>query len=382
MDDTSRLLIDFVRNTYQTKEFVPLHAPVFGCREKKLVMDTVESTFVSSVGEHVVNLEQKLADYTVSPSATATVNGTSALQIALRLVGVRSGDLVITQPVSFVASCNAINYNGAEPVFIDISKRTLGMCPVALDAWLSENAVLGNDGLCVCTQSNQIIRACLPVHTFGHPVDIDGLLEVCKKWHLPMVEDAAEALGSFYKGKHAGTFGAFGSLSFNGNKIITTGGGGMILTDKVNGSKAKHLTTTAKVPHAFEYIHDELGFNYRMPNLNAALGIAQMERIDEFVNKKRILASRYRELLQSSNTSFFSEPSNSRSNYWLNALICENESARNEILQNTNKAGVMTRPLWRLLSLLPMYQHCMRGELENAQWFADRIVNIPSGVPN
>ena len=296
-------------------------------------------------------------------------------------LGVRPGDFVITQAVSFVASCNAIHYNGAEPIFVDVSKLTFGMCPQALDEWLCENASLNAKGECVINSGKRVVRACLPMHTFGHPVNLDSLLLVCKRWHIPIVEDAAEALGSLYKGNHVGNFGKLGSLSFNGNKIVTCGGGGMILCDKETAIVAKHLTTTAKVAHQYEYVHDEVGYNYRMPNLNAALGVAQMERIDEFISAKRNLANSYAKFFLGTEFTFVFEPEHCRANYWLNAVICEDEAARDNALAETNKFGVMTRPLWRLLSNLPMYKHCMRGSLKNSEWLEKTVLNIPSGVP-
>ncbi len=265
-------LIDFVREQYRTHDFIPLHAPVFSGNEKKYVVETVDSTFVSSVGAFVEKFENNIATYTGSPRAVATVNGTAALHVSLLLAGVKAGDLVITQPLTFVATCNAIAYCGAEPVFIDVDRHTLGLSPLALAAWLDEHARLDNDGVCRTKVGDRILRACLPMHTFGHPVELDALLEVCGRWGLIVIEDAAESLGSLYKGRHTGTFGSLGTLSFNGNKIITTGGGGMVLAGEELGARAKHITTTAKKPHAFEYVHDEIGYNYRLPNLNAALG--------------------------------------------------------------------------------------------------------------
>lgn len=374
-------LIGFVREQYGNSAMVPLHAPVFTGREQQYVAETITSTFVSSVGAFVDRFESELAAYTGSPRAVATVNGTAALHVALKLAGVEQGDLVVTQPLSFVATCNAITYCGAEPVFVDVDRATLGLSPRALAAWLEENARLDDDGLCRTRADNRVVRACVPMHTFGHPADLDGLAEVCQRWKLVLIEDAAESLGSLYKGKHTGTIGALGTLSFNGNKIITTGGGGAILAGQALGSRAKHLTTTAKKPHPYEYIHDEVGYNYRLPNLNAALGCAQLEQLESYIAKKRELAHGYRALFAGGELEFIVEPEGCRSNYWLNAVICESRAARDALLKETNDRGVMTRPIWALMNHLPMYGTCRRGELPNAEWLEARVVNIPSGVP-
>lgn len=373
-------LIRFVREQYRSDEFIPLHAPVFTGHERAYVADTIESTFVSSVGAYVDRFEREMAAYTGSPRAVATVNGTAALHIALKLAGVQAGDLVITQPLTFVATCNAIAYCNAEPVFIDVDRHTLGLSPSAMEAWLLEHAQIGDDGLCRAKSDGKVIRACVPMHTFGHPVDLDGLVGVCASWNIVLVEDAAESLGSLYQGRHTGTFGALGTLSFNGNKIITTGGGGMILANETLGMRAKHLTTTAKQPHPYEYVHDEVGYNYRMPNLNAALGCAQLEELEAFIANKRELAARYAEHFKGSELQFVTEPADCRSNYWLNAVICESQGQRDALLKATNDAGVMTRPIWALMNHLAMYAHCRRGELSNAEWLEERVVNLPSSV--
>lgn len=373
-------LIRFVRDYFQTNEFIPLHAPVFPGREKEYVADTIESTFVSSVGAYVHRFEKDMAGYTGSPKAVATVNGTAALHIALKLAGVEAGDLVITQPLTFVATCNAIAYCNAEPVFIDVDRDTLGLSAKALEAWLDEHAKLDSEGVCRTRADNKVVRACVPMHTFGHPADLDGLVSVTRRWNIALVEDAAESLGSYYKGKHTGTFGALGTLSFNGNKIMTTGGGGMILAGEALATRAKHLTTTAKKPHAFEYIHDEVGYNYRLPNLNAALGCAQLEQLEIFVESKRALAVAYEEFFSGADLEFVKEPENCRSNYWLNAVICEDKSHRDELLEFTNQQGIMTRPIWALMNHLAMYQSCRRGDLSNAEWLEARVVNLPSSV--
>lgn len=373
-------LVTFIHDYYQSTDFIPLHAPVFNGHERDYILETIDSTFVSSVGAFVDRFEQEIAAYTNSPKAVATVNGTAALHIALKLSGVKQGDLVITQPLTFVATCNAINYCGAEPVFIDVDKKTLSLSPQAMQDWLEEQAFIDDQQQCRHRDSGHIIRSCLPMHTFGHPADLDGLIQVCLAWHINLVEDAAESLGSFYKGKHTGTLGLIGTLSFNGNKIITTGGGGMILTNETLGKQAKHITTTAKQPHPYEFVHDEIGYNYRLPNLNAALGCAQLERLEAFVAEKRALADAYAELFNNSASQFVVEPEHCRSNYWLNAVICESQQQRDELLTVTNEVGVMTRPVWQLMNQLPMYQYAIKGNLPNAEWLAQRLVNLPSSI--
>ena len=373
-------LINFIQEQYCTEGPIALHEPVFNGREHEYVNETIDSTFVSSVGSFVNRFEREMETYTCSPKAVVAVNGTAALHTSLILAGVCPGELVITQPLTFVATCNAIAYCMAEPLFIDVDRLTLSLSPIAVDDWLCEHAELGEDGLCRTRHDKKVIRACVPMHTFGHPADMDGLLEVCGRWKLAVMEDAAESLGSFYKDRHTGTIGTLGVLSFNGNKIITTGGGGMILAGEKLGARAKHLTTTAKKPHSYEYVHDELGYNYRLPNLNAALGCAQLEQLESFVSSKRKLASRYNALLKGSNLQFVTEPEHCRSNYWLNALICENRVERDALLKVTNDKGVMTRPIWTLMNNLPMYANCLRGELKNAEWLEARVVNLPSSV--
>lgn len=371
-------IVEFVRDVYKTDEFIPLHAPTFQGNEKAYVLDTLESTFVSSVGKFVDDFERKMEAYTGTARAVATVNGTAALSAALYLAGVKRNDLVITQALTFVATCNALYHLGAEPVFIDVSRVSLGLCPVAMENWLSEHAELTEQG-CVHKKTRQNIRAVVPMHTFGHPVELDELIAVCLKWHIILVEDAAESLGSFYKGKHTGTLGDYGALSFNGNKIITTGGGGMVLCKTPeHGVRAKHVTTTAKVPHPYEFYHDEPGFNYRMPNLNAALGCGQMEMLDLFLKQKRVLAERYEAFFAGSEFSFVKEPEYAQSNYWLNALICENLDSRDALLTQMNEAKVMARPIWKLMHRLPMFEHAMRDDLKNSEQIEARLVNLPS----
>jgi len=373
-------LVSFVREQYATNEFIPLHAPVFRGRERELLVDTIDSTFVSSVGAYVDRFEKDAAAFTGSPRAVAVMNGTAALHIALVLAGVERDDLVVTQSLTFVATCNAIAYCGAEPLFIDVDRHTLGLSPGALDAWLQEHALIDDDGFCRTRDGGRRIRACLPMHTFGHPADLDALVAVCDRWHLVLVEDAAESLGSYYKGRHTGNFGRIGVLSFNGNKIMTTGGGGMVLADEVIGKRAKHLTTTAKIPHPYEFFHDEVGYNYRMPNLNAALGCAQLEQLPAFLASKRELAERYIAFFQDTDLQPIVEPEHCRSNYWLNGVICETPAQRDALLKATNDAGVMTRPIWALMNRLPLYEKAPRGPLDNAEWLEARVVNLPSSV--
>lgn len=371
-------LIDFARDTYKTNDFIPLHAPKFNSNESTYVQETIKSTFVSSVGKYVDDFEQKIEAYTGSAKAVATVNGTAALHAALYMANVQRGDLVITQALTFVATCNVLYHMGVEPIFVDVSPVSLGLCPKAVAAYLEEHGQLTENG-CVHKTTGQTIKAVVPMHTFGHPVELDELLAVCNTWKLILVEDAAESLGSFYKGKHTGTIGDLGAISFNGNKIITTGGGGIVLcNDAQLGAHTKHVTTTAKVPHPFEFYHDEPGFNYRMPNLNAALGCAQMEVLESYLQQKRHLAYSYQQLFSGSEFTFVEEPSYARSNYWLNAIICPNKETREQILKETNQAGVMTRPIWQLMHRLPMFANALRGDLSQSEFFEARVINMPS----
>ncbi len=372
-------LVPFVRDVYKVKGFIPLHAPRFSGNEKRYVADTLDSTFVSSVGEYVDRFEEKIEGYTGCGKAVVTVNGTAALHAALHFSGVNAGDLVITQALTFVATCNAIHWMGAEPVFIDVSRLSLGLCPKALELYLEEFAYIDDDMACRHKGNNKCIRAVVPMHTFGHPVELGELVALCERWNLELVEDAAESLGSLYKGKHTGVYGRFGALSFNGNKIITTGGGGAILCrSDSDGVLAKHVTTTAKIPHQYEYMHDAPGFNYRLPNINSALGCAQMEVLQTYVDNKRALAERYREFFKGSDFQFVSEPKYAKSNYWLNAVICKSLQEREKMLQITNDNGVMTRPIWKLMHRLPMYENCLKGNLSCSEDIESRLVNLPS----
>jgi aminotransferase in exopolysaccharide biosynthesis len=371
-------IVEFVRNIYQTNDFIPLHKPTFDGNEQKYVLETIQSTFVSSVGKFVDEFEQKIEDYTGTAKAVATVNGTAALHAALYVAGVQRGDFIITQALTFVATCNALHHMGAEPIFVDVSPISLGLCPKAMDIFLAQHAQVTEAG-CIHKQTKRPIRAAIPMHTFGHPVELDELIAVCQKWNIKLIEDAAESLGSFYKGKHTGTFGDFGAVSFNGNKIITTGGGGMVLCKtKEAGKRTKHVTTTAKVPHPYEFYHDEAGFNYRMPNLNAALGCAQMEVLERYLAQKRVLACHYQGFFEASDFQFVVEPEYAKSNYWLNAVICPSTTARDELLKQTNDAGVMTRPIWQLMHRLPMFKDAPRGDLHQSEYIEAHLINLPS----
>jgi len=371
--------INFTKNLYD-QDIVPLHEPRFIGNEKKYLNDCIDSTFVSSSGQYIEMFEENIAKFAGAKFAIATTNGTSALHIALILSGVKSGDEVITQPLTFVATCNAIKYCGANPIFIDVDRETLGLSPLALEAFLQSNTIISN-GECINKTSGNVIKACLPMHTFGHPCKIDEIKKICENYHLKVVEDAAESLGSFYKNKHTGTFGELGVISFNGNKIITGGGGGCILTDdKSLASRAKYLTTTAKVSHQWEYTHDIIGYNYRMPNLNAALLVAQLENVSKFLLSKRELAETYKSYFQNSEITFQLEPKNSKSNYWLNAIFLNNKAERDDFLKETNANGLLTRPIWALMNKLSMFQNAQCGNLENAIWLEERTVNIPSSV--
>ena len=376
-------LIQYIRETYQSNEFIPLHAPTFNGNEKQYVVDTIESTFVSSVGQYVDKFEQQIEVFTGAKKAVAVVNGSSALHTALYMSGIKHGDLVITQALTFVATCNALYHMGAAPIFVDISLNTLGLCPKATETYLEENSMLNADGECIHRHSQQRIIAIMPMHTFGHPVELDELLIVCKKFNLLLIEDAAESLGSFYKDKHTGTFGDYSAISFNGNKIITTGGGGMVLCHSESaGARTKYITTTAKQPHPFEYFHDEAGFNYRLPNLNAALGCAQMEALPEFLTQKRLLAHHYQAFFKNSDFTFVKEPKDCQSNYWLNAIICPDITSRETLIKETNSNGIMTRPIWKLMHRLPMFKSAYRGTLINSEFIESRVVNLPSSPVN
>ncbi len=428
-----KIITDFIRSTFQEpSDFIPLHDPRFIGNEKKYLNECIDSNFVSSVGEFVGRFEKLCAEYTGAKYAVAAMNGTSALHIALLLAGVQREDEVITQALTFIATANAISYTGAKPVFIDVDKETMGLSASALHSWLIENVELREEVITtarshdyattrrnddtnkiehemanldgrevVKSSSREVapsplrplaqsafnkhtgrrISACVPMHTFGHPVKLNELKAVCDKYNIPLIEDAAESIGSYYHGKHTGTFGKLGILSFNGNKLITTGGGGMLLTDDEELAKmAKHLTTQAKVPHPYEFVHDQIGYNYRLTNVNAALGCAQMESLDHLLSLKRTLAEQYKDFFKNTEFEFFTEPEHCRSNYWLNAIIAKDKAQRDQLLHYTNSNGVMTRSIWELMNRLPMFANCQTDGLENSIWFAERVVNIPSSA--
>jgi perosamine synthetase len=374
-------VIDFIRSLYDKDGFIPLHAPVFQGNEKAYLSECVDSTFVSSVGEFVDRFEHMVAKFTGAKYAVATVNGTAALHVALKLAGVDAASEVITQPLTFVATCNAISYCCAKPIFVDVDKQTMGLSPEALEAFLKRHTVMRN-GICINKITGRKITAIVPMHTFGHSCRIDEIAELAHKHNIFLVEDAAESLGSYYRNRHTGTFGVIAAFSFNGNKTITTGGGGIIVTDnEALAKRAKHFTTTAKVPHPYEYVHDEVGYNYRLPNINAALGCAQMEQLAEILKNKRETAEAYRRYFATHDTiSFCAEPENAISNYWLNAVLLADEVERNRFLQECNTTGIMVRPVWQLMNRLEMFKDVQCGSLENACWLAERLVNIPSGV--
>jgi len=373
-------VINFIQETYQSKDFIPLHEPKFAGNEKKYLNECIDSTFVSSVGKFVDEFEDKIASYTGAKYAIATSNGTSALHISLLLADVEDGDEVITQPLTFVATCNAISYCGADPIFVDVDRDTMGLSPVALQKFLDSNTTISNNK-CINNSTGRVIKACVPMHTFGNPCRVDEIKVICDEYNICLIEDAAESLGSLYKGKHTGTYGEMGVMSFNGNKIITAGGGGCIVTDnEALAKQAKHLTTTAKVSHKWAFNHDMVGYNYRMPNLNAALLVAQLEQLDSFLNSKRRLAIQYKEFFANKGIGFVTGIEGAKSNYWLNALILGNLKQRDLFLEVTNAAGVMTRPTWTLMSKLPVFKGCQKGNLNNAEWLEDRVVNIPSSA--
>jgi len=378
MDDE---FIKLVRDIYGN-DFVPLHRPVFEGNEKRYTLDCIDSNFVSSAGEMILEFEQKVATYTGSKYAIATVNGTAALHTCIKLSGANSSTEVITQALTFVATGNAINYCGSSPIFLDVDMDSMGLSPKALKLFLSNHTIY-KDGKTINRQSGKHIIACIPMHTFGNVCRIEELLEICNEYNIQLIEDAAESLGSLSNNKHTGTFGVMGAISFNGNKIITTGGGGMIITDDENlAIKAKHITTTAKIAHPYEYNHDQIGFNYRMPNLNAALGKAQVENLDYFIKEKRLVAKKYMNFFDEAGVGFVTERAGTVSNYWLNAILLSNSEERDSFIKSTNKAGVMTRPIWTLMTDLDMFKDCQHDDLSNSIWLQARVVNIPSSVPN
>jgi dTDP-4-amino-4,6-dideoxygalactose transaminase len=409
-------IVQFIRKLYNQPEgFIPLHAPVFQGNEKKYLEECIDTTFVSSVGKFVDQFEEEIAKYTGATKAVSCVNGTNALHLALQLVGVESDTEVITQPLTFIATANAISYCGAIPVFLDVDMDTMGLSPQSLKNWLQQNVELRDvkaevkvNGALSQPQplpqpqpqpynksTGRRISCCVPMHTFGHPCRIDEIIEICNEYNIPVVEDSAESLGSFYKGQHTGTFGKIGVLSFNGNKVITTGGGGMLLfNDEELAKQAKHLTTQAKVPHPWEFNHDAIGYNYRMPNINAALGLAQLELLPKFLQSKRKIAQSYKEFFSTNPAKgrqaitksinqpilFVDEPSHTQSNFWLNCILLNSKQERDAFLKFSNDNGVMTRPAWTLMNELPMFASCQTDEIKNAKDIADRLVNLPSSA--
>ena len=371
-------IIKSIKNIYKTENFIPLHQPQFFGNEKKYLNDCIDSTFVSSVGKYVDIFESEFAKKVGSKYAIATVNGTSALHTSLIIADVKSDDEVITQALTFVATANAISYTGAKPIFLDVDLETMGLSPKSLKSFLDNNCEI-IDNRCVNVKTGKTIKACVPMHTFGHSCKIDEIADICKNWNISLVEDSAESLGSYYKNRHTGTFGDLGVFSFNGNKIITSGGGGVIVTDNEELAKrAKHITTTAKIPHKWDYIHNEIGYNYRMPNLNASLLVAQLENLDVFLSKKRELTDIYMKLFSKYEIELFIEPNNSKSNYWLQTIIFSESKDRDKFLEETNKNGIMTRPIWKLINRLDMFKDCESDNLKNSKYLEDRVVNIPS----
>ena len=372
-------IIDIIRARYPEQDGpIPVHAPVMGDIEKAYLVACVDSSFVSSVGSYVTCFEQEIAKFCGARHAIATVNGTAALHMALLLAGVRHGDLVLTQSLTFVATANAIAHCGAVPCFLDISRETLGLDPAELATYLSERC-RHEDGRLLDKQTGRRVAACVPMSTFGHPADLPRIVALCREYGLPLIEDAAEALGSWRDSRHMGTFGLIGVLSFNGNKVITTGGGGMILTDDDGlATRARHLTTTAKQPHPWAYFHDEVGYNYRLPNLNAAFGCAQLERLPLLLADKRQLASEYAVALADLGVPLVAEPTGCVSNYWLCAMLLSGPAERDAFLAEAVAAGIQCRPTWAPLHRLPMYTESPRRSLPITEEIADRLVNLPS----
>lgn len=381
MQTKSEKVAKFVREVYsQSAGVIHLHEPLFRGNEKEYLLECIDSTFVSSVGKFVDQFETQLAKYTGVKKVVVCVNGTSALHLALRLCGVRHDDEVITQALTFVATANAISYCGADPVFLDVDRDTLGLSPNALRAFLEAETVQRGDE-CLNRRTKRKIKACVPMHTFGHPCRIDQIVDICRQHNVEVIEDAAESIGSFYKATHTGTFGKVGVLSFNGNKTITCGGGGALLfNDEKLAARAKHLSTQAKVPHVYEFSHNDIGYNYRMPNVNAAIGLAQLEQLGVYITAKRELAKKYERFFRDVDVEFVREPTDSMSNYWLNAILLRDLPERDAFLVSLQESGIMARAVWKLINKLPMYEDCQADTLANSIWLEDRIVNIPSSV--
>ena len=374
-----RGLVSLARELYGRSGVIPLHAPRFLGNEKRYLADCIDSTFVSSVGTYVDRFEGMMREITGAKAAIATVNGTAALHMALILAGVADGDEVITQPLSFVATCNAIAYQRAHPVFVDIDHDTLSLSPKSLRTFLEKTAERSDSG-CRNRQTGHRIKAVIPMHTFGLPGRAEALRDICAEWNLALIEDAAESIGSRIGTQHTGTFGTLGAFSFNGNKTVTSGGGGCIVTDDaLLARRAKHLTTTAKIPHAWNFDHDQVGYNYRMPNLNAALGCAQLEQLDCFLDNKRATAARYAEYCRSAGIGVMAERPGTTSNYWLNVIQTESRAERDAFLAYSHSEGVLARPVWTLMPQLPALAGALSAPIENASWLADRLVCLPSG---
>ncbi len=374
-------IISFIKEQFPSQDFIPLHKPYFAGNERKYLLDTIDTTFVSSVGAYVNTFEEMMCQLTGAQYAIAMVNGTNALHLALLLADVHANDEVLSQSMTFIATCNAISYIGARPVFIDIDRDTLGMSPEALRNFLKTYTEFREDGYSYNFKTGMRVKACVPMHTFGLPCRIDEISAICREFNIALIEDAAESIGSTYKNKSTGTFGLVGTFSFNGNKTITSGGGGALITNhELLAKKAKHLTTQAKLPHPWNFVHDEVGYNYRMPNLNAALACAQLEQLGIFIKNKRELAEIYFNFFTKKGLPCMKEIEGAHSNYWLNAILFNNRLQKENFLKFANERGVMARPAWELMHRLPMFQNCIRDNQENSEWVADRIVNIPSSV--
>lgn len=374
-------LIDLIQNIYNTKELIPLHAPIFKGNEKKFIEETIDSTFVSTVGKFVNDFERDIASFVGTKFAVATSSGTTALHLALLVSGCNSETEVITQSLSFVAGCNAIRYCQSQPVFIDVDKDTLGMSPESLNEFLVNECEVRNDGSCWNKKTSRIIKVCLLTHVYGFASRIDEIQEICNKFNISVIEDAAESLGSYYKNNHLGSTSLMATFSFNGNKIITSGGGGMVVTnDESLSQKMKHLSTTAKVPHKWNFYHNYIGYNYRMPNINAALGLAQLEQLQLFIKNKELIMRKYKNWCKDNMVTFVEPIKHSSPNFWLNTIIVKNIEERDYILEETNRKLIQTRPAWNPLNSLPMFKNFQVNNLPNTAWLFDRIINLPSSV--
>ncbi|AEA44171.1 LegC family aminotransferase [Fluviicola taffensis] len=374
-------IVNTVRNRFGKEGFIPLHAPYFGGNEKEYLIECIDSTFVSSVGPFVDRFEKDMCEITGSKFAIAAVNGTAALHMALIIAGVEQNDEVISQALTFVATANAISYIGALPVFLDVDKDTLGLSPNAVLHFLKNETHQNEKNECINSKTGNRIKACVPMHTFGFPMRINELLEICNQYNIVLVEDAAESLGSYVGEKHTGTIGHIAAFSFNGNKTVTSGGGGAIITNNEEWAKrAKYLTTTAKVPHAWDFFHDEIGYNYRMPNINAALACAQLEILPKILENKRETANSYLQELPKVGIHVVAEREGTKANYWLNTIVLDSKDERDAFLKFSNEQGVMTRPIWTLMNRLPAFKDCQTDSLENSIWLEDRVVNLPSSV--